>query len=184
MQNPFLIGTKIYLRPLEKEDAPSLRTWINDPDVRCTLNMYRPMNLRDEEEFIARATESEHDLALGIVIKHGDKLIGAAGLHRMDFKNRHASFGISIGDKTEWSRGYGTEATHLMVKHGFETLNFNRIWLYVFEYNARGMRAYEKVGFKREGILRQDRYHEGRYENTILMAILREEWAASKQQTS
>src|SRR6266481_204158 len=93
MQNPFLIGTKIYLRPLEKEDAPSLRTWINDPEVRCTLNMYRPMNLRDEEEFIAKATQSEHDLALGIVVKHGDKLIGATGLHRMDFKNRHASFG-------------------------------------------------------------------------------------------
>ena len=117
-------------------------------------------------------------MALGIVVKSGDKLVGATGLHRMDFKNRHASFGISIGDKTEWCKGYGSEATFLMVKYGFETLNLNRVWLYVFEYNQRGIRTYEKAGFKREGLLRQDRYHEGRYENTILMAILREEWDA------
>jgi len=176
MKNPFLIGTKIYLRPLEKEDAPSLQGWINDPDVRRTLNMYRPMNLQDEEEFITRSTKSEHDLALGIVVKSQDKLIGATGLHRMDFKNRHASFGISIGDKTEWCKGYGTEATSLMVKHGFETLNLNRIWLNVYEYNQRGVRAYEKVGFRREGVLRQDTFRDGRYWDTIAMAVLREEW--------
>ena len=48
-------------------------------------------------------------------MKAGDKLVGATGLHRMDFKNRHASFGISIGDKSEWGKGYGTEATSLIV---------------------------------------------------------------------
>jgi ribosomal-protein-alanine N-acetyltransferase len=181
MKNPYLIGNKIYLRPLEKEDAVSLSTWMNDPEVTRTLNAYRPFSLRDEEEFIAKSTQGEHDLALGIALKSNDQLIGTCGLHRIDVKNRHASFGISIGDKAEWSKGYGTEATALMVRLGFETLNLNRIWLYVFEYNQRGIHTYEKVGFQQEGILRQDSYHEARYWNTILMAILREEWVKERR---
>jgi ribosomal-protein-alanine N-acetyltransferase len=182
MKNPYLIGTKIYLRPLEKEDAPLFTAWFNDPEVRRTLNQYRPMSLHEEEEFLAKITQSEHDLGLGIVVKAGDKLVGSTGLNRMDFKNRHASFGISIGDKSEWGKGHGTEATSLIVRHGFETLNLNRIWLYVFEDNPRAIHVYEKVGFKREGILRQDRFHEGHYWDTILMSILREEWDVDNHQ--
>jgi ribosomal-protein-alanine N-acetyltransferase len=176
MLRPFLIGKQIYLRPLEREDAPALAAWINDPEVRRTLNRYQPINLREEEEFITRSAQSEHDLGLGIVLTDGDRLIGAAGLHRMDFKNRHACFGIFIGDKAEWGKGHGHEATSLLLKHGFETLNLNRIWLMVFEYNLRGIRAYERLGFKREGVLREDVFNEGRYWNTYLMAMLRQEW--------
>jgi RimJ/RimL family protein N-acetyltransferase len=63
-----------------------------------------------------------------------------------------------------------------MVGYAFETLNLNRIWLNVYEYNQRGVRAYEKVGFRREGVLRQDTFRDGRYWDTIAMAVLREEW--------
>jgi RimJ/RimL family protein N-acetyltransferase len=107
-------------------------------------------------------------------------LIGAAGLHEVDFKNRHAAFGLSLGDKEEWGKGYGTEATALVVKYAFETLNLNRVWLHVFEYNERAVRVSEKTGFRHEGVLRQDTYREGRYWNTHVMAILREEWEASE----
>jgi RimJ/RimL family protein N-acetyltransferase len=181
VKNPFLIGTKVYLRPLEREDAPLLVRWINDPEVTETLNFYRPMNLRAEEEFIDRALQSEHDLALGIALAEGDRLIGTTGLHQIDFRNRHAGFGISLGDKGEWGKGYGTETTRLLVRHCFETLNLHRVWLHVFQYNERGIRTYEKVGFKREGVLRQDRYKGGRYWDTWVMAILREEWEGLKQ---
>jgi RimJ/RimL family protein N-acetyltransferase len=63
-----------------------------------------------------------------------------------------------------------------MVKHCFETLNLHRVWLHVFEYNPRGQKAYLKVGFQREGVLRQSIFREGRYWDTIVMAILREDW--------
>jgi RimJ/RimL family protein N-acetyltransferase len=178
MKNPFLIGAKVYLRPLDREDAPLLVPWFNDPEVARHLLRHRPLNLRDEEAFIDRVNQSEHDVGLGIVLRATDQLIGVTGFHLMDFKNRHCSFGISIGDKGEWGKGYGTEATSLMVQYAFDTLNLNRVWLHVYEYNQRGLRAYEKVGFKREGVLRQDTYREGRYWDTIVMAILRDEWEA------
>jgi len=180
MQCPFLIGTTIYLRPLEREDAKTLLPWINDPEVTDTLLIYRPVNLKAEEAFIDNAYASEHDLVLGIVRQEGDCLLGVTGLHRMDFKNRHASFGIFIGEKSEWNKGFGTEATRLMVCHAFETLNLNRVYLSVYETNPRGIRAYEKVGFKREGVLRQDRYHRGRYWDLIIMALLRAEWSPNQ----
>jgi len=183
MKSPFLTGTKVYLRPLEREDAPRLVPWINDAEVTRTLEVfYRPMNLQTELEFIENIYKSEHDVVLGIAVKQTDALIGATGLHRLDGKNRRASFGIFIGEKAEWGKGYGTEVTTLMTGYAFETLNLNRVWLHVYEYNERGIRAYEKVGFTREGVLRQDRYHEGRYWDTITMAILREEWEARKRQ--
>jgi len=181
MINPFRIGTKVYLRPLDREDAPLLQTWINDPEITRTLAFYRPVNRTFEEEFIATVNQSEHDVVLGIAITQTDALIGATGLHQIDYKNRHANFGINIGEKTQWGNGYGTEATYLMVQYGFETLNLNRVRLLVFENNPRARRAYEKVGFKQEGVLRQDRFHEGRYWDTITMAMLREEWDAMRE---
>jgi RimJ/RimL family protein N-acetyltransferase len=176
MQSPFLIGEKIYLRPFEKADAPIVAPWFNDPEVTRSLVIYRPVSLKFEEDFIEKANQDERTLALGIAIKATDKLIGATGFHQIDFRNRHASFGIVIGDKAEWGKGYGTEATRLLVNHAFQSLNLHRVWLHAHEFNERGLRSYKRVGFKEEGILRQDCFREGRYWNTIVMGILREEW--------
>jgi len=178
VKNPFLIGTNVYLRPLERDDAPHFVTWMNDPEVTRTLVFRGPINLRAEEAFLDKLYQSEHDFSLGIVIRQTNTLIGAAGFHYIDFRNRHASFGIAIGDKAEWGKGYGTEATRLMVQHAFETLNLNRVWLHTYEYNTRGLKTYEKIGFRKEGVLRQDTFREGRYWDTFVMGLLREEWQA------
>lgn len=180
MRNPFLVGEKIYLRPLERDDAPILLPWVNDPDVIATLRMYTPKNLQNELEFIERTSKSDTEIVLGIALKERDKLIGSTGLHSIDWKNRHCEFGIVIGDKTEWGKGYGTETTRLMVNYAFETLGMHRVWLRVYEYNQRAIRAYERAGFVREGLLREDRYHNGRFFHTIVMGLLRSEWEAHR----
>ena len=94
--------------------------------------------------------------------------------------DRWGEIGILIGDKEFWNRGYGTDATRALVRWGFDGLNLNRIWLRVYEDNARAIRCYEKVGFRIEGRLRQDRFRDGRYLDTIIMAILRDEFRADK----
>lgn len=176
MKCPFLIGTKIYLRPLDRSDAPVIVPWVNDQDVLRTLMLYRPVTLHAEEEFIEESARDERQLVLGIALRQSDQLIGATGLNQIDFKDSHANFGIFIGMKSEWGKGYGTEATYLIVDFAFKTLNLNRVSLRVYEYNQRGIRVYEKLGFKREGILRQEHYHDGRRWDTLIMAVLREEW--------
>lgn len=181
MQNPFLVGTKVYLRPLELRDAPVMQPWVNDPEVIRNLLLYRPVNLQNEEDFVRRGAEGKDLISLGIVAKRTDRLIGTTGLFSIDWRSRHAGFGIEIGVKKEWGKGYGTEATRLTVGYGFETLNLNRVWLEVLEDNVRGKRAYERVGFRTEGVLRQRAFREGRYWDSILMALLREEWERARR---
>jgi RimJ/RimL family protein N-acetyltransferase len=174
MKNPFLIGQALYLRPLEKTDAELVMGWLNDPEVNRTLQTCFPINLVFEEAFIQNATMN--DLRLVMVVRETDKPIGVVGLQDLDVRSRHASFGILIGAKEEWDKGHGTEATRLVVQHAFDTMNLNRVWLRVYEYNPRGQRTYEKVGFLKEGVLRQDNFREGRYWDTIIMGLLREDW--------
>jgi ribosomal-protein-alanine N-acetyltransferase len=178
MKNAFLIGPTVYLRPLERSDAPLAQAWLLDPDIRAYIRQYRPLSLHREEEYIARLAESEHDIALVIMLRAGDQPIGVAGLNQLDVKNRHAQLGILIGVKELWSKGHGTEATRLLVKFAFDTLNLNRVWLHVYEDNVRGIRAYEKVGFKKEGLLRQDHFRDGKYIDTVVMGIVRDEWGS------
>jgi hypothetical protein len=71
-----------------------------------------------------------------------------------------------IGDKREWNKGYGTEVTRLLTRYAFETLNLNRVWLRVYEFNRYAIRAYEKAGYRREGVLRQDHFSDGPYWDT------------------
>jgi RimJ/RimL family protein N-acetyltransferase len=181
VQNPFLIGRSVYLRSLEKEDAPPLVRWLNDPEVNRLLLPRRPLNLAMEQEYLQHVNQSDTDLALGIVVLQTDQLIGATGFHEIDFRCRHASFGIVLGDKSAWGKGYGTEATRLLLGYAFESLNLNRVWLHVYEYNARALRVYDKLGFRREGVLRQHTYRDGRYWDTITMGILRDEWEQTRQ---
>lgn len=176
MQNSFLIGKTIYLRPIDRADAPTIQPWINDPDVRRHLLAYRPMNLQGEEDFIDNLRKSDDSVPLGIVIRESDRFIGTCGLHKIDLKNRQSAFGIVLGVKDEWDHGHGTEATRLIVGYGFDTLNLHRIWLHVAEDNARAIHCYEKVGFQREGTLRQDHFRAGRYWDTIVMGLLQDEW--------
>ena len=177
MPNAIAVGGRIYLRLLTRADAVAFVPWVNDPEVTRTLAIgLRVMDVRAEEVFIEKTNASAHDVLFGIVARETGQLIGSTGLDQIDFQNQSASFGIMIGEKSEWGKGYGTEATALVVQYAFGELHLNRVQLHVYEYNLRGIRVYEKVGFRREGALRQEHVYDGRFWDTVVMAILREEW--------
>ena len=177
MNNPFLIGDKVYLRALERSDAPVVLPWFNDSDILRFTRRYRPMNAQAEERYIEQVTQSEENVVLLVVRREDDRPIGVTSFHQMNVKNRNAVWGIIVGDKTSWGRGYGTEATALMMRYGFETLNLHRVTLHVFADNPRAIHVYEKLGFKKEGVMREENYCDGRYGDTIVMGLLREEWS-------
>lgn len=169
-------GQRIYLRPLELGDEPPLRRWINDPANWKTLNRFLPVNEQREREFIEGLYKSSEKIALGIVVRQDDRLIGVTGFARVNTVNRSGTFGLLIGDRGYQSRGFGTEATRLTVRYGFEELNLNRIALSVYATNERAIRAYRRAGFIQEGCLRQAFYRNGRYHDELCFAILRSEW--------
>lgn len=172
----FYLGERIYFRPIELEDEPLLRRWINDPRIwRYTLHR-PPINAGREREWIESLGKSRTEYVFGIVAKDGDRLIGCTGLREVDPIARSATFGIVIGDVAFQNRGYGTEATRLALRYGFQELNLNRIQLAVFSDNWRAIRVYQKVGFVHEGCLRQAQFRNGTYQDEYRFAILREEW--------
>ena len=176
MDVPFLIGERVYLRSVEMEDVDRFVRWFNDPVVRLTLSSATPLNLLREREFVERLYKDNRDVVLAIVAREGDTHIGVVGLHGMGLPNRSATFGIAIGEKAFWDKGYGTEATKLILSYGFRTLNLHRISLWVYDFNPRGVHVYEKLGFKEEGRKRESMFREGRFQDEILMGILESEW--------
>jgi RimJ/RimL family protein N-acetyltransferase len=181
VNNPFLVADHVYLRPLEISDAATIAPWFNDSDVTRYLLRHQPMSVHSEEDFLRRMPANEEDVVLGIVLRGTDQLIGTAGLHP-GFRCRSARFGIVIGIKEHWGKGIGTTVTRMMLGHAFDTLNMNRVWLHVYEYNPRGVHVYEKIGFQTEGRLRQETYRDGRYWDVIVMGLLRKEWEANQRQ--
>jgi RimJ/RimL family protein N-acetyltransferase len=90
----------------------------------------------------------------------------------------NASFGISIGEKSEWSKGYGTDALRTICDFGFGQLRLERVELDVYDDNHRAKRSYGKAGFVGEGVLRHAHYSGGRHHDVVRMSLLRDEWAA------
>jgi len=179
MQSPYLVGTHVYLRALNLDDAPVVQRHINNPEVVQNLMAWRPLSLEHEAAWIERTAESETDVVFDIARREEDRLIGTAGLHQIDWRSRTAGFGIQIGDPAEWGKGFGTEATRLVTAYGFTRANLNRIWLHVYDTNPAGVRVYEKAGYRREGVLRQGVFREGAYHDVYVMAILANEWRAA-----
>jgi RimJ/RimL family protein N-acetyltransferase len=180
-----IYAERIRLRAVEREDIPRYVEWLNDPEVIAGLLIHIPMSTWDETRWFENlAHHSPETRPLAIEAKTSDggwKHIGGLGFDTIEWTNSNAEFGIVIGEKSFWNQGYGTEATRLMLKYGFETLNLNRIFLRVYETNPRAIRAYEKVGFVKEGVLRQALYRNGRYINVWLMGVLRSEWNPTEE---
>ena len=111
---------------------------------------------------------------------HRAHLVEVARIINALTDDQRAELGIAVQDKTQWSKGYGTDAIKLAMEYGFDDLELNRIELTVDEANARGRRCYEKCGFVEEGLLRQHRFVEGEFGNTVVMSVLKSEWEARR----
>jgi RimJ/RimL family protein N-acetyltransferase len=176
-----IYGDRIRLRRLEEADLPKFVDWLNDPDVRAGVSMYLPVSSDEEKnwyEGMLRRPPDERILAIDIREGPGWRLIGSTSFFDFNHRNRNAEFGLLIGDKSIWNKGYGTEVTRLMLRHGFETLNLHRIVLRVFSTNPAARRVYEKAGYRLEGTMREADYRDGKYVDLHLMAVLQPEWTS------
>jgi diamine N-acetyltransferase len=179
-----IFGQRIRFRAPERSDIPNYVTWFNDPEVRAGMLVYLPMSMADEEiwfENMLKNPAPERPMIIEVQQQGTWAPIGACGVVDIDWRSRVGELGILIGDKRYWNQGYGTEAMQLLLLHGFETLNLNRICLQVYATNPRAIRCYEKAGFVHEGCKRQAMYKNGQYFDILLMSVLRSEWTGHQQ---
>lgn len=174
-----IIAKRMRLRAIERSDLPQFVYWLNDPEISRHLSMVLPLSMDMEEAWFSgleKRPPEERPLGIEIETEAGWQLIGNVGFQKLDWRVRQAEIGIFIGEKSLWGRGYGRKAMALMIRHGFDTLNLNRIYLRVNANNARGIRAYEALGFVHEGRMRQATVLDGQYIDVLLMSVLRSEW--------
>ncbi len=166
-------GKKVALGPIRRDLLSVYLRWINDFEVTRTLDLpMRPFPLEFEETWYQRMTQSDRDLAFTVYDRKTLRPIGNAGLHQIDHQQRTAEFGMAIGEKEFWGKGYGTETTSLLLAYGFRNLGLHNIMLRVFANNSAAIRAYEKAGFRRIGVRREARRVGGEIWDILFMDCL------------
>lgn len=173
-----IIGERVALGPMRKDLAPLYHRWANDLRLGRDAEMgpVIPTRLDSLEEGFSNSSDSERNARFTIYELGEWRPIGDAGLSRIDHYNRTALFGIAIGEAEYRGRGYGTEATRLVLDYAFNALGLHSVMLGVFEWNVAAIRVYLKVGFKEIGRQRQSKYMGGRFWDAILMDCLAAEF--------
>ena len=177
----FLVGERVYLRPLEAEDLRHIRKWANDPTIRALTGETKPMSQAEANAWYERVRNDEYRVWFIVALQANDRPIGEAGLLRMFPAWRTTDLSIILGEEDVWGQGYGTEAIHLLLDYAFGYLNFHRVAIGVVGFNERALQFYEKVGFKREGVQRDGYYHDHRYADYVMMSILEDEYREQRQ---
>lgn len=176
-----LKGEKTVIRKIQSSDISLMVKWKNDSEI-ADLVRGTPINTTYEiESRRYYAGIDDRDTARFIIETIEGKPIGFLTLGEIDRENHKAELGMFIGEKEYWGQGYGTDCLRTMLNYLFCELDFNRIGLEVFEYNDRAKNAYQKIGFRVEGIQRQGLYRNEKYYDIYFMGILKDDFINKHQ---
>ncbi len=181
MKRPLIFtGKKISLAPPLQEDAQHFFQWINDTEVSVALGYGQnlPLTLEQQEEWYQKNAlkQQDQEKTFAIIENKKKRVVGNISLKGISHVNKHAELGIIIGDKKVWSKGYGSEAIILLLNYAFMNLNLYTVHLWVVDYNAHAIRAYERVGFKKTGTFRKHTFMNGMYHDYHIMDMLQDEY--------
>jgi len=172
----FIKGERVDLRTVEKDDIQFLKRNINDPKIRKHLGQCKPYNRKKEEEFVENiANGKEKQVHLLITDSKDEEKIGMISLFKINKNSGNAEIGLWITPEHQ-EEGFGTEATRLILEYGFNELRMHRLFARVFENNPESIRVWEKLNFKKEGVMREASYKDGKYVNVLIYGILKKEW--------
>ena len=171
-----LIGRRVCLRPLAREDLVYLRKWSDDAELRALTGEVSSMSEADCQKFLEQAYVDDRREWFVVVTKKSNRVIGEAGLLRMDPVWHTTDVSVIIGQKEEWGQWYGTESILLLLDHAFRHLDFHRAAVGVVGFNERALRFWGKVGFRKEGVQRDGYYYDGKYHDFVMMSILEDEF--------
>ena len=173
-------GDLTCLRAVETSDVDEVLKYWNDLNFRRLLGPPIPWSRSHLKLWLEKRAQSQPWRDRMIELAVTDKTTGAflGFAHLEDIKRPHnrAEFGISIQNPDNQSKGYGTDATRVILWVAFNILGLHSVYLDTMEDNERAIRTYEKVGFKKVGILRETEFIDGAYKGLLVMDILRDEF--------
>lgn len=166
----------VTLRPLEMDDIDALYTW--ECDIELALwSGWTPVvsSTAFRQKYEQRITNPESDLVV-LAIQFEGRIVGFVQLAEIDTYEKRAFLGIVIGEKALWGRGIGSTAIRLLLDYAFTVRGLERVSAEVYGFNQRSMRLMERVGFQKEGVLRQYEIHNGARQDLHLYGFLKPEF--------
>jgi RimJ/RimL family protein N-acetyltransferase len=180
MFGPVVEGARIRLEPPRLEHSSVYRRWREDMVVTRYLRDRYPPSARQQDEDLERAAADPGQVLWTIALREGG-VIGLTALENIDWRTRDAEISIAIGDKTQWRRGYATEAMGLGTAYAFRELGFRKVWAGVEIPNAASRRALEKIGYRQCGLHRQHFLVDGERLDVWLGEVGVEDWAPARE---
>ena len=170
---------RLILREFQGDDFDAIHAYGSDPEVSRYM-VWGPNTPEETRAFLERTLDAQavwprRAVSAAVELADGGGLIGAAELRVIDPDNRTGEFGYTF-HRDAWGQGYGPEAASALLRQGFEQLGLHRITATCDVRNRRSWRAMETLGLRREALFRKDVRVKGRWRDTYLYALLKEEW--------
>jgi len=165
---------RVSLRALGAEDLERTLVWVNDPEVTRFTGTVYPISGSEHQLWYQELLKDRSRRMFAVVTSEG-KHIGNMGLKDIDWIARKAEMIGYIGDPEFRGKGYGSEVFEAMVEFAFERMNLHRLYGIVYSYNEPSIKCVERCGFRREGVLKDHFFRDGRYHDAVLLGVIREE---------
>lgn len=170
-----IVCEHITLRPLEEKDAEALHRFRNDPYIVSVLGGFSTgYSTRDISQWLEYHRTCSDEVMWCIASNDSDECLGHAGLYQIDHRVRKAELALMIGESQRRGKGIGRSVCAAMIDYARAQLNLRRIELSLLGSNAPAEKLYTKLGFVREGVLKDAQYRDGQYQDVVLMALMLE----------
>lgn len=174
----FVEGTSVYLREVRESDVnENYYNWLNDPEINQFLETrYFPRSLDNIRGFVKNMDGNSNELFLAICDSATDKHIGNIKLGPINWTHRFAEISLLVGDKTYWGKGIATEAIRLVTELAFYRLNLHKVKAGCYAQNIGSRKAFEKVGFELEGVMKKQWIVNGEYQDQLYLGLCMEDY--------
>lgn len=172
MAAPYLESERLYYKALSLENCTNeYVAWLNDEEVNFYLETGGDYTIEKLRQFLTDIESNKEILFWAIYIKDTNKHIGNIKIDPISERHNRGEYGIMLGEKSEWGKGYAREATDAIVNYCFEEKKLHKITLGVVEDNANAVELYKKAGFVVEGRYVDHGIYGGKFCNVLRMAI-------------
>lgn len=163
-----------------REDLEQLRSWRNDPEYRKYFREYRELSVDHQENWYkTKVLNDPNTIMFSIRKRDTGDLLGCCGLCYVNWIHRHADLSLYIGWENSYidEDGFAEDSCKTLFQYAFRELNLNKIWTEIYEFDEKKLKLYQKLGFKIDGILRQQYFYDGRWWASNLLSLLAAEWS-------
>jgi len=171
-----LLGKKVRLRSTRLSDVPMLHKWVNNKKLNYFLGMEIPISLKEERRKVRAMINDKTKRHFIIELRATGEPIGVMSINNIMPKQYRAGTGAFIAYPKYWGEGYGSDAKMVLLRYAFLKLKLNRVESHVFPHNPRSLRYSQKCGYKLEGILRQNVRKHGKFYDSIVLSVLKQDW--------